>query len=238
MKNRLSVKRIALTVALFLLAGALVFLYFNSDDGSSIPLPPPPTSEPEPAPEPEPEPDPDPVPELPEDGLPHDKLFITVERQHYKTGDLTLIIPKLKVNAAVQDGTTTADLRRGACLYEYAQLPGEGNRNVSIAAHRNGRRNGKVTEAMFYHVDKLLENDYLYLKLGDKIYRYIYKDTKVVEATDWGPIYSQGFSCLTLTSCEPIGVSTHRIIIRASLDEILDYDKEFVYESAKEESSS
>lgn len=65
--------------------------------------------------------------------LPYDKLFITKERKDYKTGNLTLIIPKLSLKEPVQDGTDTASLNKGPGLYDYAQLPGEGDKNVSIA---------------------------------------------------------------------------------------------------------
>lgn len=167
-----------------------------------------------------------------QEDLPYDKLFITVERQKYKDGDLGLIIPKLGINGPVWDGTDTATLNKGACLYEYAQLPGEGNRNVSIAGHRNGRVNGKVTDdAIFYYIDTLGEGDYLYLEDAGHIYRYKYLDTFVVEADDWGPIYSQGFSCLTLTSCTPIGISDHRIIVRGQLDVIVPWSANFVFSS-------
>jgi len=186
----------------------------------------PPTPEGEPASEPD---------EVLQDDLPHDKLFITVERQKYKSGDLQLIIPTLSIDAPVWDGTTEEDLVHGACLYEYAQLPGEGNRNVSIAAHRNGRKNGIVNDdGLFYYIDLLMEGDYLYLRDDKNIYRYCYESTKVVEADDWGPIYSQGFSCLTLTSCEPIGISTHRIIVRSKLDEITPLSDTYEYRASVE----
>lgn len=172
---------------------------------------------------------------LEEDGLPHDKLFITVERQKYEDGDLQLVIPKLEIDDPIWDGTTDADLAKGACLFDYAQLPGEGNRNVSLAAHRNGRRGGIVTDdGLFYYIHELAEGDLLYLHDKEKIYVYRYLDTKVVEADDWGPIYSQGFSVLTLTSCEPIGISTHRMIVRADLQEIVDYDPNYVYDASKQ----
>lgn len=172
---------------------------------------------------------------LEEDELPHDKLFITVERQKYEDGDLQLVIPKLEIDDPVWDGTTEADLAKGACLFEYAQLPGEGNRNVSLAAHRNGRRGGVVTDdGLFYYIHELTEGDLLYLHDQEKIYVYRYLDTKVVEADDWGPIYSQGFSVLTLTSCEPIGISTHRMIVRADLQEIFEYDPGYVYDASEQ----
>lgn len=167
---------------------------------------------------------------LEDDGLPHDKLFITVERQKYEDGDLQLIIPRLEVDVPVLNGTDKETLGRGVGLYEYAQLPGEGNRNVSIAGHRNGIRNGKITDNMpFYYLDTLGEKDYLYIRDSVSIYRYLFEESEVVEEDDWGPIYSQGFSCLTLTTCTPIGVSDHRLIVVGRLDEIFPVSSDFEY---------
>jgi LPXTG-site transpeptidase (sortase) family protein len=159
-----------------------------------------------------------------------DELIITVERQNYENGALTLIIPKLDFTEKVENGTEKDDLRRGPGLYDYAQLPGEGDRNVSIAAHRNTNRNGVIGEWYFYYIDTLTTGDYLYLVDKDHIYQYEYDQTVIVDAYDWTPIYRQGFSCLTLTSCEPIGISTHRIIVRSRLVTIFPYTPDFHYE--------
>jgi LPXTG-site transpeptidase (sortase) family protein len=167
------------------------------------------------------------------DGLPHDKLFITTERQRYKDKQLTLIIPKLNQVRPVLDGTELAVLNRGVGLLDYSQLPGEGNRNVSIAGHRNGRFGGRITDkAPFYYIDTLTTGDRLYLRDEQYVYEYVYKTTFIVEPDDWAPIYSQGFSCLTLVSCEPIGVNTHRIIVQSALVAMhpVKADEEFTYQ--------
>jgi len=220
-------KHVFLTLLFIILAAAaLVYLFWQGDNWQEISGEEPPleTAESEPQ-------------AIEDDGLPHDKLYISVARQHYQTGDLHLIIPKLQIKEPLQNGTTTADLRRGACLYEYAQLPNEKNSNVSIAAHRNGRVNGKVTVALFYYIDTLAKDDYIYITDSQNIYRYIYDQTTIVEPTDWSPIYNQGFSCVTLTSCEPIGISTHRIIVRARLDNIAPLDDNYDFAAqAKQES--
>lgn len=161
--------------------------------------------------------------------LPYDKLFITQERKNYKTGSLTLIIPKLSLKEPVQNGTDSGSLAKGPGLYDYAQLPGEGDRNVSIAAHRNKSRNGVITPWFFYYIDTLCKNDYIYLKDKNYIYRYKYDQTTIVEENDWSPIYSQGISCITLTSCEPIGIADHRIIVRGILDAISPATKNYIY---------
>ncbi len=167
-----------------------------------------------------------------DDNLPYDKLFITPERQSYESGDLTLIIPKLDFKEDIEHGTDDVSLNLGPGLYEYAQLPGDGNRNVSIAAHRNTSRNGKIGEWFFYYIDTLTNGDYLYLVDNSNIYQYEYEKTTVVDAYDWSPIYSQGYSCLTLTSCEPIGISTHRIIVLSKLVNTYPYSDTFDYISS------
>lgn len=148
---------------------------------------------------------------------PSDRLFITRERSLYESGRMTLTIPRIGLyDAPVQNGTDTATLKRGACLYEYAQLPGPGNKNVSIAGHRD------IDGSIFYDVDQFVPGDTLILTLDGVKYVYTYLDSRVVEPSDWSPIYTQGFSCLTLTTCTPIGVASHRLIVRASLTRIED----------------
>jgi LPXTG-site transpeptidase (sortase) family protein len=164
------------------------------------------------------------------DGLPVGKLVVTPERKLYEDGDLTLSIPALSVVRTVHDGTDTEDLNNGVGLYDYAQLPGEGNRNVSIAGHRNGISHGQITDkAPFYYIDTLKEGDYIYLTDSAHVYRYLWESCTIVEADDWSPIFTTGYSCITLTSCHPIGISDHRIILRGLLDEIFPYEKDFDY---------
>jgi LPXTG-site transpeptidase (sortase) family protein len=92
------------------------------------------------------------------------------------------------ITRTIWDGTDAQTLSKGVGLYEYAQLPGEGNRNVSLAGHRNGLdKNGNVTDhAPFYYVDTLGEGDYFYLTGGGRIYRYLYDDTWVVRSPTTG----------------------------------------------------
>lgn len=197
--------------------------------------PAPPAGTPAPAPSLTPTPEPEPVPtpsETPEetgDELPTGVWAITEERQAYVEDSLTLYIPCIDITRAVHDGTDEATLNRGVGLYEHAQLPGEGNRNVSMAGHRNGiDKNGNITPyAPFYYIDQVGEGDYLYLYDSEHVYRYLYEKTWVVEPDDWGPIATAGYSCITITSCTPIGVSDHRIVVRGALDQIFDYTEDF-----------
>lgn len=212
---------IAIGLAL-LLAGS--FVYFR---GGKEPLP----SQPEPSqeipameqppenPEPQPEAPGESAPSIP--SFPTDKLFITAGRQGYASGELRLVIPKLELDVPIQNGVDEATLKEGPGLYDYAQLPSKGNSNVSIAGHRD------IYGSHFYYVDTLAPGDLFYLVYHGEIYQYAYYSTQVVEADDWGPIYSKEFSALTLTSCTPIGTSLNRIIITAKLVSVVPETEEF-----------
>ncbi|MEG0824470.1 MAG: class E sortase [Oscillospiraceae bacterium] len=176
------------------------------------------------------------VPTPTAEGAPAELLYITPAREGYVSGDLVLKIPKLAVAVPVLDGVDAATLLEGVGLYDYAQLPDEPEGNTSIAGHRNGLQNGIITDNMpFYYLDTLCRGDCLYLTDESHIYQYAFEDQTVVEPDDWGPIYSQGFSCLTLTSCTPITTATHRIVIQAKLHATLPRTAEYCYPTALEE---
>lgn len=157
------------------------------------------------------------------------ELSISSKRKNYQNGQLTLIIPSINLDEKVQDGTSQTSLALGPGLYEYAQLPNEKFSNVSIAAHRNKSRNGIIKEWFFYYIDQLQEGNHFYLIYENKIYQYIYTRTSIVTPDDWSPIYSQGFNCITLTSCEPIGIASHRIVVQGKLEKVIDYSGTFEF---------
>lgn len=204
------------------------------------------TPSPEPTPTDSETPSPTPTPltykevlEEPEDGLPTDKVFVTDTRKNYQSGDLRLIIPKLDVDEFILNGVDEQTLLQGEGLYDYAQLPGEGRSNTSIAGHRNWIRGGKITlDQPFSFLDTLAEGDYLYLVYGENIYQYLFEYQEVVEPDDWGPIYKTDHSCVTLTTCTPVGVSDHRLIVRGALVDIIPLSDDYAYPANAEEEAS
>lgn len=204
------------------------------------------TPSPEPTPTDSETPSPTPTPltykevlEEPEDGLPTDKVFVTDTRKNYQSGDLRLIIPKLDVDESILNGVDEQTLLQGEGLYDYAQLPGEGRSNTSIAGHRNWIRNGKITlDQPFSFLDTLVEGDYLYLVYGENIYQYLFEYQEVVDPDDWGPIYKTDHSCVTLTTCTPVGVSDHRLIVRGALVDIIPLSDDYAYPANAEEEAS
>ena len=236
----------AAAAVVLLIAAAVLFLWDRPQYEIVVPSTAPVTSL-TPTPEPTPtdsEPlSPTPTPltykevlEEPEDGLPTDKVFVTDTRKGYQSGDLRLIIPKLEVDELILDGVDEQTLLQGEDLYDYAQLPGEGRSNTSIAGHRNWIRGGKITlDQPFSFLDTLTEGDYLYLVYGENIYQYLFEYQEVVEPDDWGPIYKTDHSCVTLTTCTPVGVSDHRLIVRGALVDIIPFTDDYAYPANAEE---
>lgn len=161
------------------------------------------------------------------DKFPEDTLFIERDRAEYKDGDLRLIIPSMNINDAVMNGTSNSSLKHGPGLYDVAQIPRPGyNVNTSLAGHRAGYgRYGNL----FKEIEELKENDRIYLVDKEYIYIYEYVDSKVVEPSDISVLYLQGFTCLTLTSCHPLGNNTQRIVVRAKLIDYIEYKEDYEY---------
>ncbi len=162
---------------------------------------------------------------------PKDTLFIEQKREEYETNDLRLIVPRIKCDEYVVNGTQMENLKTGPGLYECSQMPGEGNRNVSIAAHRSGYSH---YANLFKNIHTIGEGDLLYLTDEQVVYVYKYKETVIVEPSDLSVLYLQGYSCLTLTSCHPLGENKQRIIVRSDLQRVIPYEKDM--EFPKEES--
>lgn len=161
--------------------------------------------------------------QIPSEELPEDVLYITPDRKAYKQGDMRLIIPALEIDVSIGENTTDGILKKMPGLYEFAQLPNEGNVNVSIAGHRD------IYGMEFYYLDKLKTGNYLYLVLDQWVFRYDYLDSKIVSPDEWSVIKPQGFSCLTLTTCDPVGTSLNRLIIRGQLKDIAQYKDGFAF---------
>jgi sortase A len=130
---------------------------------------------------------------------------------HTPEGDaLTrLVIPTLKVDTVVVEGTGASALRAGAGHYPNTPLPGEDG-NVAIAGHRTTY--GKP----FANVDRMKVGDEILLEtpLGQHVYR-VTRPPFVVANNDFTVISQTPGRSLTLTTCHPRGSARQRLIVRA-----------------------
>ena len=150
--------------------------------------------------------------EIPADTDQTGKSIVSNERSDYVDGSMILILPELQISTAVSDGTSKENLSGHPGLFEMSDMPGEGDRNVSIAGHRN-RKN-------FYYLDRIGDGDRVYLVYDGYIYTYLFYDRTKVLPTEWGVISTQGFSCCTLITCTPIRIASHRMVVRFVLEKI------------------
>jgi sortase A len=124
-----------------------------------------------------------------------------------------LKIPAIGVDVVVVEGTSASALRAGAGHYPETPLPCDVG-NVGIAGHRTtyGRP--------FNQIDRLRPGDNIILStpVGTCTYQ-VAKDPFIVLPNDFtvvAPPPDPTARWLTLTSCQPKGSASHRIVVRAT----------------------
>lgn len=140
---------------------------------------------------------------------PTDKLFVTKGRNAYKDGEMLLSVPRFElVDTPVLDGTDADVIDHGVGLYDYAQLPGKGNFNTSITAHRNME---------FEFINTVTNGDFFYLKYQGIEYTFEYEETIIIKDDDWSIINCREYPIATLISCHPVNSSKNRMCVIGKL---------------------
>jgi sortase A len=154
------------------------------------------------------------------DGANRAKLLEQYKNRTFAIGSpvTRIIIPKLSVETVVVEGTSDEALAAGAGHYPQSPLPGDQG-NVAIAGHRT--MNGHP----FGDLDKLAPGDEVILQTP--FARYSYKivpgfeghaNPWVTTPEDWTVVSVATHSrLLTLTTCNPKGQKTQRLIARAEM---------------------
>lgn len=127
-----------------------------------------------------------------------------------------LTIPKINVDLAIYHGTSDTVLQTGIGHIEGTGLPigGENNHSV-LAAHR-----GLPSAKLFTDIDQLEAGDEFYIHILDQTLAYkvdqilpmVDKDDH--EALDRAMQIEKGKDYVTLFTCTPYGVNTHRLLVR------------------------
>lgn len=115
----------------------------------------------------------------------------------------------------VVQGVGTEQLTQGPGHYPSTPLPSEAgpSGNVAIAGHRT------TYGAPFRDLDRLRSGDVATLTTADATYRYRVVAQRVVDPSDTSVLdpdpLGTGSAMLTLTTCDPPGQATHRLIVFA-----------------------
>ncbi len=117
-------------------------------------------------------------------------------------------IPKLGVSEHILEGTGRQLLYAIGHVTGTADIGASGN--CVLAGHRYGG---------FRHIDKLSAGDSLVLTVGENVYDYsVYDSFDVLPEETWVlSDLEEGEQALTLITCTPYLISTHRLIVRARL---------------------
>ncbi|WP_242280550.1 class C sortase [Bacillus cereus group sp. BfR-BA-01428] len=120
-------------------------------------------------------------------------------------------IPKINVKLPIYHGTSEDVLSRGVGHIENSSLPvgGKGTHSI-LTGHR-----GVPSAVLFTDLDKLKEEDVFYIHSLDKVLAYKVDQIKVVlpEETDDLTV-AENEDYVTLITCTPYGVNTHRLLVR------------------------
>ena len=121
-----------------------------------------------------------------------------------------LLIPSLKLNVMVLEGTDPWTLNRAVGHIERTAFPGSTG-NVGISAHRDG---------FFRNLGRIREGDAISLVTSEKTYTYAVESTQIVNPGDVEVLAPSDRPVLTLVTCFPfyfVGDAPQRFIVKAEL---------------------
>lgn len=124
----------------------------------------------------------------------------------------TIRIPKISVNLPIYHGTSQSALASGAGHLYGSSLPvGGKNTHAVITGHR-----GLVNATMFTRLDEMRVGDYFYLDVMGHTLGYQVDRISVIEPNDTSKLkIVPGEDRVTLMTCTPYGVNTHRLLVSA-----------------------
>ncbi len=138
-----------------------------------------------------------------------------------------ITIPKIDIEIPIYHGTSSEVLENGAGHLSGSQLPigGLGNHSV-IAAHR-----GLPTSKLFTDLDELEIGDVFYITILDETLAYEVDQIDTFDKNDSESISEalssvEGEDYVTLFTCTPYGVNTHRLLVRGTRIEYVEEDIE------------
>lgn len=122
-----------------------------------------------------------------------------------------IVIPAIDVDATVVEGDDWETLKKGAGHHVGSANPGERG-NCVISAHND------IYGEIFRYLPDLKVGDEIAVHTQSQVYRYVVQQTRIIEPTQVEVMAPTRAPVLTLISCYPYGVDTHRIVVIASLD--------------------
>ena len=123
----------------------------------------------------------------------------------------TIVIPKINVEIPIYHGTGEKELQTGVGHMEGTSLPvGGTSSHCVLSAHR-----GLPSAKLFTDLDKMKKGDLFFLHILDKTLAYKVEDIFTVKPNETDKLsLIKGKDYVTLLTCTPYGVNTHRLLVR------------------------
>lgn len=122
-----------------------------------------------------------------------------------------LVIPAIDVDVPVVEGVDWEQLKKGAGHLVGSANPGERG-NCFIAGHND------IYGEIFRDLEELKVGDEIIAYAGQQSYRYIVRATRIVEPDDVSVMYPTSTPILTLLTCYPYMIDSHRLVVIAELE--------------------
>ncbi|OQY24287.1 MAG: hypothetical protein DRJ03_21640 [Chloroflexi bacterium] len=119
-------------------------------------------------------------------------------------------IPAIGVNGPIVEGDDWESLKQGAGHHVGSANPGQSG-NCVISAHND------IFGEIFRDLSDLDLGDEVFAHTTRQVYRYVVTQKRIIKPTDVSVMYPTSSPVLTLISCYPYGIDTHRIVIISEL---------------------
>ncbi|SER86493.1 class C sortase [Corynebacterium cystitidis] len=135
-----------------------------------------------------------------------------LEQLNHQEAMARLVVPAAKVDLPVYHGTESHTLERGVGhLYGTSMPVGGPNTHSVLTAHT-----GLPHATLFDNLDQVEEGDAIYIDTAGQKMKYEVHDVEVVLPTETDSLnVVPGEDLVTLITCTPYGINTHRILVHA-----------------------
>ncbi len=128
-----------------------------------------------------------------------------------------MIIPKIGVNLPISHGTEGSGMEHGVGHVTNTSLPVGGESTHSVLAGHTGLPSAVI----FDKLDKLQMGDYFIIQVLGEEHAYEVVSTEVVLPSDTSSLGAKkGEDLVTLVTCTPYGINSHRLLVHAERREI------------------
>lgn len=143
-------------------------------------------------------------------------------------------IPKINIELPIYEGTTIENLEKGVTHMENTSLPNGQNGTHCVLAGHTGILNAEI----FDNIDKLDVGDEFYVDFLGVNNRYTVIKTSIILPDDTSELKIEKDKCLiTLVTCTPRSINTHRLLVTAQIDNIEKNDYEQINEQINNNNS-